>query len=202
MNTKVKIGFMVLIIFSFLLYAPPLHPKILDYGEYDCCNLVIHSSQGIFEKPSFLNTLRKITSPFNLNYYNLYLRFNLKAEPACYLVYPDSLTYELDGQIKNLTKNKSELIKTIKIDEPYNITLLNFTYKTTPIEDLIKARNITVPEGQEISSIGSNFTVGEEVTYSLTAKMSWWDALGNMIIFILFWLGVFLIFFELNKIKE
>lgn len=190
--TKILIIIFIAIV-SFLLYAPFLNQKILDYGEYGCCNLTISSREGIFDKPTLSNIFRKVTSPFDLKYYNLYLSFNLKGNPACYLAYPNILTYQVDNETRNITRGDKELVKIIRFDEPYNIVLSNFIYNTTDIDYYIAYRNITIPEDQIISSISTEITVGEEVNYLLIARMTWPDAIGNMFIFFLFWIGIILL---------
>ncbi|MBS3086146.1 hypothetical protein J4422_00400 [Candidatus Pacearchaeota archaeon] len=200
--TKVFIMMFIAVI-SFLLYAPFLNQKILDYGEYDCCNLTISSREGIFDKPTLFNTIKKVTSPFDLKYYNLYLSFSLKENPACYLVYPNILTYQIDNETRSIIRGDREFVKTIRFDESYNIVLSNFTYNTTDIKDYIAYRNISVPEGQIISSISTEITVGKEVNYLLISKMTWFDAIGNMFIFFLFWIGIILLIKSLIEwIKE
>lgn len=191
-NVKI-IALILIIISSFFLYSPSIrHNQILiDYGEYEK-GLIINSQEDVFDYPGPLNTLRKITSPFDLKYYDLYLKFDLKENSNCYMIYPEEISYEIEGQIKYLNRSIEEPIKTIKADEVYNITLLNFTYKNTPSQDYLNAHGIEIPKNKT-ANLRTNITVGEEVNYYLTAKMNPWDALGNMFIFSVFWIGFILL---------
>ncbi len=199
MDKNIKIILIVVIgIISFIFYAPFLNEKTLEYGKFEN-NLTVLSSQGIFEEPTIPNTFRKVTSPFNFKYHNLYLSFNLKSDRSCYLAYPIQLTYGTDGEIRNLTLNEKNFIRRIRFDEPYNIVLSNFSYNFTDIDDFIKQNNIKIPGGYIVSSIRTNFTVGDEVDYSLIGRLTWIDAFGNMFIFFVFWVGVILIFKELGN---
>lgn len=188
---------LLIIITSIILYLPSLNENSIKIEQSNCCNLSF-KYEGVFEESGFWNMLRKVTSPFDLKYVDAYLSFSLKENQSCYVAYPEILAYKIENETKNLTRGDI-LIKQIKTGMRYEIELINFTYMFTPLEDLVKARNISFPERQFVSSARTNFTVGEEVNYYLTAKMNVWDAIGNIFIFSAFWIGIILLFKETIK---
>ena len=183
-----------------MLYAPPLNEKVLGEQNQDFCSLNVTYTNNFFDEPNIQNTLRKITSPFDLKYYNLYLDINRKYPAYCNIFYPTTLDYVINNKSGNISFDEGpKKVGTIKFDELNKIVLLKFTYAPTNITDLINYRNITIPENKTLESISQNITVGEEVDYLLIARMTWLDALGNIFIFTLFWIAFI---FLLNQVKE
>ncbi len=179
------IVFLLILIGSILLYFPPFFSQSNYYpGENFSIDLNEYNEQ--FEKPSWINFFRKISSPFDFKFFNLYLEpIENKALNNC--SYMDMGTIYLTFENKTLSVETGEknLIDTIRIDE-YNFGSASVTYDIDYSDPYMFNCNLTV-----------------DFKTKVYVKMNIWDAFGNILILFIFYSGFFLLTLEIiKKIKK
>lgn len=176
-----KIIFILIAIGSFLLYLPPLYTKSADYHGGNI-SIDLNEFNEQFQKPSLLNLFRKISSPFDFKFFNLYLEpIENRELNNCSYLYMDTVYQEFGNETLKLEVGERTLVNTIKIDR-YKLGGANATYNI----------NYSVQ-----NKFNCNLTV--DFTTKAYVEMNVWDALGNVLILFTFYSGLFLLFLEIKK---
>ena len=172
----------VIVIFSFYIYYPLLEREDanVSYENDNCCNFTITVNIPDLGKPSWINFFRKITSPFNFEYYNLYVELTDPKDHNCPVELVSAST-----QIKNM-------IYLLPVNDPVFID----SFKTESLSVIQGNNSLTYKfksGGNEDSKICTLTTSSKLYAYT---RISIWDYLGNSLIAFFAYLGIVLLLKE------
>lgn len=181
LNRSMAIVFLIILSGSIYLYFPPIHIQKVDYyGENFSIDLNEFADE--FEKPSFFNFLRKISSPFEFKFFDLSLKpIENKDLNNCSYLDIGTIYQNFENKSLQIEAGKKNFIDTIKIDK-YYFGNASVTYNI----------NYSKPNDFNCDLIVDFKTI-------IYVEMNVWDALGNILILFVFYSGVFLLFLEIKK---
>lgn len=188
--SKTKLVFIILLLISsFLLYFPFLEKKQVEIQSEDKANFDIFIEKKYIDinKPSKISIFRKVSSPFNFDYYSLYLR-------------------SVDPKDHNCPVRLISTNATIN-DITYNVPVERFVFidyfKEENLNVIFKNNSLNYQFDSYIGK-GPNEWCSLSASSSLQGyiRISTSDYIGNSLIAFLAYFGIFLLLKEYYKIVK
>lgn len=184
----------IILIFAIFLFYPlkynELRTEWTNCEKNKSCEIMIYLESPSYGSPNFLNMLRKVTSPFEFKYMDLFLEPIENDKENCSVVYVQNADYNLVRENikledkKNISVGKKEKIGSFKSDKNYTIISYNITYEF---------------DFSQTTENGSCSFIVPPLDTKAYSKIAFWDAIGNILIFSFFWIGFILIILEIIK---